>query len=337
MALRADDLQAHLAKTLAPVYAIHGDEPLLALEAADAVRATARARGFTEREVLEADRYFKWDEFVHAGASGSLFGERKIVELRLASGKPGPQGSAAIERYCERPAPDRLLLVSLPRLDRAGQSASWFSALGAAGVVVEVWPVERARLPDWLGARLARNGQRAAREVLEFLAERVEGNLLAAHQELQKLALLAPRGELSLEQVEAAVADVARFDAFDASAALLAGDLARYARVLEGLHAEGEALTYVLWALAEDLRALLALRSGLDAGQAIEPLLREARVWGERQARLKAAARRFARPPLQAALAHAARIDRVIKGVALGEAWDEFAALGLKLIRGSKA
>ena len=213
MQLRAEQLEQHLAKaSLAPLYVIHGDEPLLALEAADAVRAMARQRGYAEREVLVAERGFDWSAFAHAAASRSLFGDRKLIELRVPGGKPGADGAAALLAHCGRLDPEILTLVSLPRLDRAGQSSPWFAALAAAGLVVEVWPVDRARLPEWIGARLARQGQKASREVLEFLAGRVEGNLLAAHQEVQKLALLAGAGALELETVQDAVASVARYD-----------------------------------------------------------------------------------------------------------------------------
>jgi DNA polymerase-3 subunit delta len=337
MHLRAEQLEAQLARTVASIYTIHGDEPLVALEAADAVRAAARRKGCTEREVLFAERGFDWSALTHAGASRSLFGGAKIVDLRIPSGKPGTDGTAAIERYCAARDASSVTLVSLPRLDRAGQASGWFGALGAAGVIVDVWPVERARLPQWIGARLGRSGQHAAPAVLEFLADRVEGNLLAAHQEVEKLALLLPASELSLAQVEDAVANVARYDAFDGSAALLAGDLARYLRVLDGLRGEGEAPTYVLWTLAEDLRALLRVQSGLEAGGSIEGLLREHRVWGPRQRHMKAAVRRYSRAALQAAMARAARIDRIIKGVARGEPWEEFARLGLELVHGTES
>jgi DNA polymerase-3 subunit delta len=337
MALRAEQLQAQLAKSLAPLYVVHGDEPLLALEAADAVRAAARKAGYREREVFFAERGFDWSELLHAGASLSLFGDRKIVELRIPTGKPGPQGAEAIGAYCARAGADILTLVSLPRLDRAGQSSAWFSALSAAGVVVDVFPVERARLPAWIGERLARQGQRAPREVLEFLADRVEGNLLAAFQEVQKLALLAPEGELGLDDVREVVANVARYDAYDASAALLAGDTARYVRVIEGLRGEGEAPTFVLWAIAEDLRALARVQSGAAEGRPLEALLRENRVWGPRQALIRAAMRRLSASAIERALSHAALIDRAIKGVARLEAWDEVLKLGLKLAHGSEA
>ncbi|HEX6321515.1 MAG TPA: DNA polymerase III subunit delta [Burkholderiales bacterium] len=331
MQIRSEQLQAHLGKGLSGVYAIHGDEPLLALEAADAVRAAARQAGYTDREVLEPGRHFDWSEFQHAAASLSLFGGRKIVELRLATGKPGADGAAAIAGYCERPNPEVLLLVSLPRLDRATQGSAWFGALSRAGVVVDVWPVERSRLPAWIAERLARQNQRAPREALEFLADRVEGNLLAAHQEVQKLALLAPQGEIGLDALREAVANVARYDAYAACEAMLAGDPARYVRVIDGLKSEGEAPSLVLWALSEELYALGRIQAGVAAGRALDDLLRENRVWGARQRPMKAAAARVKPAAVQRALAHAAALDRAIKGVGSGEPWDEFLKLGLGL------
>jgi DNA polymerase-3 subunit delta len=337
MPLRAEQLEAHLEKTLASLYVIHGDEPLLALEAADAIRAAARRCGHAEREVLQVERGFDWSALAHAGASLSLFGGAKIVELRMPSGKPGSEGGAAIVAYCERLAPDVVTIVSLPRLDRTTQSSAWFRALCEAGTVVDVFPIERARLAAWIGARLARQGQRAANEVLEFIADRVEGNLLAAHQEVQKLALLAPRGALSLDAVREAVANVARYDAFDASNALLAGDTARYARVIAGLRNEGEAPTLVLWAIAEDLRALARVQDGMHAGRALDQLLRENRVWGARQNAVRAGLRRVARESIDRAIRRAAEIDRAIKGVAKLDPWEGFIRLGLELAHGSNA
>jgi len=335
MLLRAEQLEQHLVRgPLASAYVIHGDEPLLALEAADAVRAAARKQGYAEREVFLAERGFDWSAFAHAGASRSLFGDRKILELRVPSGKPGTEGAAAILAHCGRLDPAVLTLVSLPRLDRAGQASPWFAALASAGVVVDVWPVERARLPEWIGARLARQGQKAPREVLELLAARVEGNLLAAHQEVQKLALLAPAGMLDLETVQDAVASVARYDPAAAAEALVAGDLARYQRVLEGLRGEGEAPTYVLFPIAG---ALLALRGAAD-GKPLERLFGELRVFHKPlQRAVQAATRRYARATLDAAIAQAALADRIAKGVARGEVWDALTALGLRLAGGSKA
>jgi DNA polymerase-3 subunit delta len=313
--LRAEQLEGHLAKSLAPVYAVHGDEPLLALEAADAVRAAARKRGFTERQVLETGRGFDWSEFAHATQSLSLFAEKKLIELRLPSGKPGTGGAEALAAYCAAPAPDLVLLVTLPRLDRATQGSAWFTAL-AAGVLVDVWPVERSRLPAWISARLARQRQTASTEVLEFLADRVEGNLLAAHQEIMKLALVAPQGELALEAVQEAVSNVARYDPYLAAEAMLEGDLERYARVIDGLRGEGEAPTFVLFALSS---ALFALKNG-------------ERVFNRRvQAAVEAAARRAKPAQVDRALARAAAADRAIKGVGAGEPWEELLKLGWAL------
>ena len=337
MNVRAEQLDSHLSKSLASLYVLHGDEPLLALEAADAIRAAARKQGCTEREVFTVERGFDWSELAQAGASRSLFGERKIIELRIPTGKPGTQGSAAIAEYCERLGKENVTLVSLPRLRKEDQGSRWFGVLASTGMVVDVQPVDRARLPDWIGARLARQGQRASAEVLAFLADRVEGNLLAAFQEVQKLGLLLPAGELDAAAVSEAVTNVARFDAYDCSSALLAGDAARYVRVLDGLRGEGESPVFIVWALGEELRALARIQKGLAAGQQIEQLLRENRVWGDRQAPMKAAARRIAPAALTRALAHAARIDRAAKGVGAGEPWDEFITLGLELLHGTQA
>jgi DNA polymerase-3 subunit delta len=321
--LRAGELDAQLMKSLLPAYAIHGDEPLLAMEAADAVRAAARRAGFSEREVLEPGRGFDWSEFTHATGSLSLFAARKIVELRLPGGKPGTQGAQAIAAYCERPSEDQLLLVTLPRLDRTGQGSAWFNSLARLGAVVDVWPVERLRLPAWIGERLARQKQRASREVLEFLSERVEGNLLAAHQELQKLALLAPEGELALDTVHEAVASVARYDPYDAAEALVSGELARYVRVIEGLRAEGEATTFILFVISS---ALFALQEG-SAERIFNRSLKRA---------VESGVRRFSKKRIDEAIAEAAAIDRVIKGVGTGDAWQAFIRLGIKLADGSK-
>lgn len=315
MRLRGEQLPGHLAKTLAPAYAILGDEPLLLLEAADAVRAAARKLGYAEREIYEPGRSFDWSELAHAGASLSLFGSRKMVELRLASGKPAAQASDAIVAWCERPNPEALLLVTMPRPEGGGWwEAPWFLALNKAGIIVEVQSVSRAALPGWLERRLARQKQSASREVLEYLADRIEGNLLAAHQELQKLALLAPEGELSLDTVRDAVADVARYDTYVAADALVSGDTARYLRVLEGLRGEGEAPTYLLFTLSS---ALFALATGERVTKAMQAVLDNAR--------------RYPPAVLQRAIRRAAAVDRAIKGVDAVEPWEEFAKLGLEL------
>jgi DNA polymerase-3 subunit delta len=271
--------------------------------------------------VYEPGRSFDWSEFTHAAASLSLFAAKKIIELRLPTGKAGAQGGAAIAAYFEQPSPDNLLLVSLPRLDRTTQGSAWFTALASAGVVVDIWPVDRARLPAWIAERLARHKQRASREVLDFLAERVEGNLLAAHQEVQKLALLAGEGELALDTVQDAVASVARYDPYDAAEALVSGDTGRYLRVLQGLRGEGEQPPFVLFVLSNALFALQALRRGAGA-----------RVFNRAlQRALEGAARRYSEQAIEEAIAQSSQVDRSIKGVGSGDPWERLVTLGLKL------
>ena len=324
MRVPAEQLAAQLGKKLAPVYAIHGDEALIVLEAADAIRVAARKQGFDQREVYEpSGRSFDWSELAHAGASMSLFGGKKIVELRLTSGKPSPQASEAIVDWCERPSPEALLLITMPRPEGGGWwEAPWFLALNKAGVVVEAQPVARSALPGWLQKRLAAQKQSAPREVLEFLADRIEGNLLAAHQEVQKLALLAPEGELSFDTVREAVADVARFDTNVAVEALLKGETERYLRVLDGLRGEGEAPTHLLFTLSSALFALSA--PGGWVSKALQRVLSEAR--------------RYPPAAITRAISHAACIDRAIKGVGAGEdPWEEFAKLGLELHAAGRA
>jgi DNA polymerase-3 subunit delta len=330
-ALRLEQLEGHLARGLESLYVIHGDEALLALEAADAIRSRARASGFSERVVLAAERGFHWGELGASVASRSLFGDKKLLELRLASGKPGNDGAEAIQAFCARLPPDVLAIVTLPRLDKAGQASDWFKALERQGTVVNVYPVERARLPEWIAARLARQKQRASTETLQFLADCVEGNLLAAHQEIQKLALLLPAGEIDFDAVREAVMNVARYDALKLTEAMLSGERSRLARMLEGLRGEGEAPPRVLWILAEEIRAICRVQNGIAAGRPLADVLREARVWGgARQTLVGRAAKNLPRAALLAALEHAAKVDRVVKGIVKGDAWDELLQLGLR-------
>ncbi len=331
MQIRLNELDARLARALAPLYVVHGDEPLLAMEAADAIRAKARADGYTEREVHLVERSYDWGRLAACAAALSLFASRRLIELRVPSGKPGTDGAAAIAAYCAALQPDVLTLVTLPRLDRAGQGSAWFGALSGAGVMVNVFPIERRALPLWIGARLARQKQRASEDALAFVADCVEGNLLAAHQEIQKLGLLHPPGDLSFEQVRDAVLDVARFEVGQLSEAMLSGDRARLARVLDGLAGEGEAAARVLWVMADDVRAVTRVQRGLAESRNAADLFREARVWGDARQRLvAAAARRIGREALHAALAQAAAVDRTIKGLAKGDPWDELLQLGLR-------
>ena len=337
MRLRAEQVDSHLSKNFAPVYLVHGDEALLVLEAADAVRAAARKRGHSEREVLFVEKGFDWGAFAQSAASRSLFGDRKIVELRLASGKPGAAAAQAIEAYCGNPNPDMALLITMPRPEGPGWwKAGWYAAVDAAGVIVEAQPVSRAQLPQWIAQRLARQKQRAGAETLELMADRVEGNLLAASQEILKLALLAPEGELSAEEVGAAVSSVARYDFETLAEALYAGNIAHYARALDGLHGEGESAAGIAWRLGEELAALLRIRLQMGGGRPLEKLFVDNRVWRGAQPRYDKALRRLGADRLQAAVLHVARIERASKGAGSGEPWDELLTLGLELLDGTE-
>jgi DNA polymerase-3 subunit delta len=321
MQLRTEALAAHLGKGLARIYTVHGDEPLLAQEAADQVRAAARAQGFGERQIFTvAGAHFDWAPVLAAAQAMSLFSERQFIEIRIPGGKPGKDGSEALQRYAQAAPEDVLTLVTLPRLDKTQLSSAWFTALDGHGVSLRVEPVERRLLPAWLAQRLRAQGQSVpegedGQKALAFFADRVEGNLLAAHQELQKLALLHPRGELTLAQIEAAVLDVARFDVFKLSEAVLSGGVPRLLRMLDGLEAEGEAAVLVHWTLSEDIRALARVRTALDAGKPLPLALREARVWGNKEKLLERVA-----PRLDAAqagmLVQAAQVcDGLVKGL----------------------
>lgn len=289
MQLRSDQLPAALARGLKTLYTIHGDEPLLAQEAGDLIRQAARAAGYSERKVFSVSgAHFDWSGLLGASQAMSLFADRQLIELRIPGGKPGKEGSEALQRYCETLSDDVVTIVHLPRLDRQQQASAWFAALDGAGASVRVDPVERRALPQWIAQRLAAQGQRvhegdAGAQTLAFFADRVEGNLLAAHQELQKIALLYPRGPLSFEQIEAAVLNVARYDVFKLGEAVLAGQTARVLRMLDGLRAEGEAPVLVHWTLAEDIRALKRVKDATAQGKPLPLALREARVWGAKE------------------------------------------------------
>ena len=338
MQLRVDALESHLAKAVAPLYVISSDEHLLALEAADKIRRAARANGYSERDVLTVERSFKWGELLAANQEMSLFGDKKLIELRIPTGKPGKDGGAALQAYAKALSPDNLTLITLPKLDWQTAKAAWVTSLQQAAIYIEIPTIERAALPNWIGTRLAAQGQSADRQGLDFIADRVEGNLLAAHQEIQKLGLLHEPGKLTFEQIHDAVLNVARYDVFKLSEAMLAGDPARLVRMLEGLKGEGEALPLVLWAVAEEIRTLLKLKAGMAQGRPLGVLLKEARIWGPKERMMEPALRRISLPTLEKALQDAAQVDKMIKGLRAkafaGDAWDAMLHLALKVARG---
>lgn len=322
MKIYPEKLQSALQKDLAPVYLLAGDEILLREEAADAVRAAARAAGCTEREVYFAEKSFDWNQLAMASASLSLFSEKRLIELRLPTGKPGTQGAAALQEYAKNPPDDAILLISSAKPERI---PAWVKALEAAGVHVPCWPLPSERLPAWIEARLRARGLVADKQAVQLLAQRVEGNLLAAAQEIDKLALLSPPNEpVSAQTVATAVADSARFDIFKCVDAALAGQANRARRMADGLRAEGSPVTLLLWALARDLRQLVQIAGakarGLSETQAM------AAIWNQRRPVFARASARHDVAKTRQLLLWAAKIDRVIKGEP-GDAWDDITRL----------
>lgn len=318
--VRPDALPSALARGVPPIVWIHGDEPLIVQECAQTVREALRAQGFSERRVFDAGRGFRIDELLAQAGTMSLFAQSQLIELRFAGKATREIGQAVADVSSRLDATTRLLL-SGPRVDRAHAESSWFQAIERCGIVVPVWPIERARLPQWIAARLARQHQSADRDTLEWIAERVEGNLLAAHQEIAKLGLLFPTGELPAEAARAAVLDVARYDAFDLVEAMLTADAPRTLRTLDGLRAEGVVEPLVLWAIADALRTLLRLSEMRAAGRPPAQAMREARVPRPRERIYERALQRVDGERLRGALQRAARTDRMIKGIDPGDAW----------------
>ena len=345
MQLPLSQLAGHLQKGLRSLYTLHGDEPLLQQEAADAIRASARAQGYTERTVHTVQgAHFDWSEVLAAGGSLSLFADKQIVELRIPSGKPGKEGSGALQQLVAQ-AQDNdstLTLVLLPRLDFATRKSAWFAALENGGVSIALETIERAALPQWIAQRLQQQGQHVAageegQRTLQFFADRVEGNLLAAHQEIQKLALLYPAGELSQAQVESAVLNVARYDVFKLSEAVLGGQVARVQRMLDGLQAEGEAEVLVHYTLAEDIRALKRVKDAMAAGQPLPMALKAQRIWGPRERLFERVLPRLSPARLNNLLQSAHQVDGIVKGLKVPDwptdSWQALHRLALRFAR----
>lgn len=321
-----EQLAAALERGLAPVYLITGDEPLQRLESTDAVRRAARTQGYDERVVLHSDTGIDWSALRFQADSLSLFASRRLIEMRLHEPKVGSDGSEALRDYCAAPAPDVVVLIAAPKFDSRSQSAEWYKAIDRAGEIVQVWPLKTAEMPRWIAKRLAARGLKATPEAVRLLADRVEGNLLAARQDIDKLALLT-RGEVTVETVMAAVGDSARFELFAYSDTALAGDGARAVRMLRGLKDEGVEPVLICWALIRELRAA----SLLSAGTRPETAIPGYRLFPARETLLKSIARRLSGNRLRNALRHATHIDRMVKGAAPGDAWGELTVLTLHL------
>jgi DNA polymerase-3 subunit delta len=331
MQLKPEQLDTHLNRQLAPVYFISGDDPLRVMEAADAVRAAARAQGYDEREVLTVQPGFDWYSLRSEAGSLSLFSQRRIIDLRLPTGKPGKEGAQALRDFAEQLPEDTLLLITAGKLEPAARKSKWVQALDAAGVVMFVWPLDARELNAWVEARMRKRGLLPTAEAVGMLADRVEGNLLACVQEIDKLYLLQGEGEVDAEAIIRLVADNARFDVFGLVDAALAGKVARSVRILHGLQGEGVAPQVVLWALAREIRQLAAMSAQVAAGQAVPGVLTRYRVWASRKALVGTALKRLKPAQCSAMLRQCAEIDRISKGRGAGNAWDELLQLICRL------
>ncbi len=326
MRLVPETLARALAQGLAPAWLVAGDEPLQVGEAADAIRARARSDGYTGRDVLFADKSFDWGRLRGELGARSLFDERRILELRLPQPKPGIDGSRALVAALERPVPEVLLLVVTGKIEWADRSSAWVKAFEARGACVDAEQLGPEQLPGWVEARMRRIGLEPEPEAVQLLADRCEGNLVAAHQEIERLRLLAGPGPVGVAAVAEAVGDSARFNVFQLSEALLAGDAVRVVRMLDGLRAEGEEPTLVLWCLAEELRSILQWSP--SPTQSARRLFRGGR---RRKELLRSAAQRVPRARALALLSEAARVDGLIKGPRKSEAWGELARIATQL------
>ena len=331
MRIKSEQLSSHLRQGLAPIYVIGGEDPLLVGEAADAVRAQARTEGYSSREVLEGGKGFEWSSLQQAADSLSLFAERRILELRLPEAKPGTAGAKVLEAYAAQPAVDTVLMIITGRLDKAALNSKWLKAMDRVGVVLALWPISPQQLPGWIMRRMRNRGLEVDQEAVALLADRVEGNLLAASQEIERLRLLHGTGRIDTQTVAESVADSARFDVYKLADAALSGDAKRSYRVLNALRSEGVEPILVLWALAREVRALAGMAYDVEQGRSPESAMAAYRVWDNRKRLVGGALRRADVHRWRRLLAHCARTDRVIKGMAEGAAWDELLTLVLAM------
>ena len=327
MRLPVQQLPQHLQQVLRPLYVFAGDEPLAQRESLDALRAAARSQGYDERLSLVVERNFNWQQVAAFGQSISLFASRRLLELSIPSGKPGAEGAKALQALAEQPIPDTVVVIILPKLDRDGRNSAWYGALEKAGITLTLDEVAPAQLPQWIAQRLALQNQQTDNETLEFIAHQVEGNLLAAHQEIQKLNLLYPEGQLSAQTVRDAVLNVSRYDAFQLGEAVLAGDTERTMRILQGLQDEGEQPVAVMNPLMWTLRPLVRLKQAEMRGENLANAMQSARIYGDRQSLARRAIARLSLKQLQAALLKLADIDKTAKGIMRGDAWLEISRL----------
>lgn len=327
MRIRANQLDAQLDRKLAPVYVVSGDEPLPVAECLDSIRAALRRAQYTERKVHWVARGFDWSEFSADSLSMSLFATRRFLEVRLTSSKPGDAGAKALLAYAERPPEDTVLVLSVPKLDKAAFNTKWIKALDSVGAIIQVWPVDDAEFPAWVSARMRKLGLAPTRDAVLALAQRVEGNLLAAQQEIEKIWLQKGDGDVSVDDIESQVGDSARFNVFKLADTAVSGNIVKALRILGSLRSEGVEPVLIAWALTREIRSLAAMQYAIDAGQSVQAAIAAAHVWNQRQAIVRSALSRHSGASMVRLLTAAEHADRAIKGRAVGNAWD--ALLGL--------
>ena len=330
MKLYLNQLNQDLKKNLRPVYLLAGDEPLQLMEAGDSILRVAKAAGYSEKEVHHIDRGFDWGELYQAANCMSLFAEKKIIDLRFSSCKPGDKGSKALVEYCKSISDSNILILRMPKLEKAVQNSKWFKTLDQAGAVIQVWPIEHDKLPAWVQQRAKLRGLTFSPEAVKLLAEKVEGNLLAAAQEIEKLQLNKNK-KIDADALIDTVAEAAKFDVFKLTDAVLSGKPKRSAKILLGLKSSGEEPVLVLWALTNEIRTLIKVSGKLSTGKPITAIFKEERIWDKKQPLVKAALQRLRGPQLSICLRQAIETDRMIKGMSHGNAWDRLMDLSLSL------
>lgn len=322
MRLKPAQLADALHKGLAPIYLVSGDEPLQLGEAADEIRQAARSAGYLAREVITVETGNEWPQLASEAESISIFSDQKLIDLRVPSAKPGTEGAKILAAYCQRPPADTLLLIVAGKIDSAAQKSQWFQSIDKVGVVVQIWPLQAQELPQWLQRRAERKGMHFENEALKSLAARLEGNLLMAAQEIEKLYILHGPSRISRAMIESSVADSARFDVFKLTDALLLGKFNRSLKILAGLRAEGIAAPVVLWAISREARTLIHVKNDLKQGGHQDAVFRKYQIWDQRKQLVQDALRRLKNHELLTILSASAVVDSQIKGQAAGDEWE---------------
>ncbi|WP_415902093.1 DNA polymerase III subunit delta [Neptuniibacter sp. QD29_5] len=331
MKLRPEQLSGHLKKGLSPVYLITGDEPLLSEESSDLLRQHLQQQGFSEREVLHVDGSFSWEYLLECANALSLFAEKKIIELRLGSSKLNKKSSEILREYLNNPAPDNILFIIADKLDGTAKKSAWFKAIDSSGVIIEVWPIEAEQLPNWIRQRAAQIELKLDDEAIQLLCDRIEGNLLAAKQELSKLSLLFPSQVVTADDVINAVSDSSRYDIYGLSDAALQGQAARCCKILQVLRQDGTEPPVVLWALSKELRTLAAIQQAQNNGQSFDAVYQRERIWGKRKPLARKASQRISGAQINQALQQCAEVDKIVKGMTVGDAWLLLTSISLTL------